>query len=119
MAWNRVNRVEDVVAVGDEVRVVVSEIDDQGRLNLSMRDLMEKPEGYVERTDDDGGRSGRSGGRSFRGDRRGDRSDRSRGDRSRGDRDGRSRDRGGRDSRRSVDRGRDDDDREPRGERYF
>ena len=66
MAWNRVNRVEDVVAVGDEVRVVVSEIDDQGRLNLSMRDLMEKPEGFVERSDDDGGRGGKSGGRSFR-----------------------------------------------------
>ncbi len=120
MAWNRVNRVEDVVAVGDEVRVVVSEIDDQGRLNLSMRDLMEKPEGFVERSDDDGGRGGKSGGRSFRsGGGRGDRGDRSRGDRSRGDRDGRSRDRGGRDNRRSVDRRRDEDDREPRGERYF
>ena len=76
MAWHRVNSVEDVLAVGDSVKVVVSEIDDQGRLNLSMRDLMEKPEGYVER-EDEGGRGGRrsdSGSRGGRGDyRRNDR----------------------------------------------
>ncbi|HHW93057.1 MAG TPA: polyribonucleotide nucleotidyltransferase [Clostridiaceae bacterium] len=119
MAWSRVNRVEDVVAVGDEVRVVVSEIDDQGRLNLSMRDLMEKPDNFVER-DDEGGRGGRSGGRSSsRGSGgRGGRSDR--GERPRRDREGKSKDRGGRDGRRSSFRRRDDDDdREPRGERYF
>lgn len=33
----RVNRVEDVVTIGQKVKVRVSEIDDQGRLNLSMR----------------------------------------------------------------------------------
>ena len=79
MAWQRVNAVEDVLAVGDPVKVVVSEIDDQGRLNLSMRDLMEKPEGYVER-EDDGGRGGRrsdSGSRGGRSDyRRNDRGSR-------------------------------------------
>lgn len=32
----RVNRVEDVVKIGQKVKVHVSEIDDQGRLNLSM-----------------------------------------------------------------------------------
>ncbi len=119
MAWDRVNRVEDVVDVGDEVRVVVSEIDDQGRLNLSMRDLMEKPEDYVERDDNDGGRGGRSGGRSSS---RGGRGDRTRGDRPRRDRDNKGRERGGRDGSRRSSGGRrrdDDDDREPRGERFF
>ena len=48
MAWNRVEKVEDVVKEGDKVHVKLIEIDSQGRLNLSMRDCMPKPEGYVE-----------------------------------------------------------------------
>ncbi len=36
----RVERVEDVVAVGDQVIVKVTEIDDQGRINLSRRDAL-------------------------------------------------------------------------------
>jgi polyribonucleotide nucleotidyltransferase len=36
----RVNRVEDVVNVGDEVEVKVIEIDDMGRVNLSRRALL-------------------------------------------------------------------------------
>jgi len=35
----RVEKVEDVLAVGDEVTVKVLEIDNQGRINLSMKDL--------------------------------------------------------------------------------
>ena len=35
----RVEKVEDVLAIGDEVTVKVIEIDSQGRINLSMRDL--------------------------------------------------------------------------------
>ena len=35
----RVEKVEDVLSIGDEVRVKVSEIDSQGRINLSMKDL--------------------------------------------------------------------------------
>ncbi len=35
----RVNKVEDVLKVGDKVTVKVTEIDDQGRINLTMRDL--------------------------------------------------------------------------------
>lgn len=42
-----VNKVEDVVAVGDEVIVKVTEIDDQGRLNLSRRDALVEVEGAV------------------------------------------------------------------------
>ena len=72
MAWGHVNQVEDVVSVGDNVTVVVSEIDDQGRLNLSMRDATEKPDDYVEpkhdgrRGGNDRDRGGRSGGRGGR-----------------------------------------------------
>lgn len=42
----RVNKVEDVVHVGDKVRVKVLEVDKMGRINLSMRpqDLVEKQE---------------------------------------------------------------------------
>ena len=48
LAWNRVEKVEDVVHEGDKVRVKVIEIDNQGRINLSIRDTLPKPEGYVE-----------------------------------------------------------------------
>ena len=43
----RVEKVEDVVAVGDEVIVKVTEIDDQGRLNLSRRDALIELEGMT------------------------------------------------------------------------
>ena len=36
----RVERVEDVVAVGDELIVMVTEIDQQGRINLSRKDAL-------------------------------------------------------------------------------
>ena len=35
----RVEKVEDVLTVGDEVRVKVSNIDNQGKIDLNMRDL--------------------------------------------------------------------------------
>lgn len=37
---NRVNKVEDVVSVGDEILVKVTEIDNQGRINLSRKDAL-------------------------------------------------------------------------------
>ena len=39
LARKRVNRVEDVVNIGDEVTVKVIEVDRMGRINLSMKDL--------------------------------------------------------------------------------
>ncbi|MCE9586460.1 polyribonucleotide nucleotidyltransferase [Candidatus Uhrbacteria bacterium] len=39
MALGRTEKVEDVVNIGDTVKVVVYEIDDQGRINLSMKRL--------------------------------------------------------------------------------
>ncbi len=41
---HRVGKVEDVLNVGDEVKVKVTEIDRQGRINLSRKELLEKPE---------------------------------------------------------------------------
>ena len=79
MSWGHVERPEDVVEPGQEVKVVVSEIDSQGRINLSMRDLQEKPADYVEplrresrdRADSRDRRGGRGGERrnNYRGDR--------------------------------------------------
>lgn len=45
LAHTRTDKVEDVVKIGDIVRVIVTEIDHQGRINLSMKDLIPKPEG--------------------------------------------------------------------------
>ena len=39
IAKERINKVEDVLKVGDEVTVKVYEIDDQGRINLTRKDL--------------------------------------------------------------------------------
>lgn len=44
LADKRVEKVEDVVAVGDIVPVKVKEIDSQGRINLSMKAAMKKSE---------------------------------------------------------------------------
>jgi len=54
LAWSRVNKVEDVVTVGDQIRVKLVEIDEQGRYNFSHKVLLPhpagtggtKPEGY-------------------------------------------------------------------------
>ena len=40
----RTNRVEDVVSIGDTVKVKVLEIDNRGRINLSMKALTESDE---------------------------------------------------------------------------
>lgn len=39
---HRVEKVEDVVNIGDKVKVKVIEVDDQGRINLSRKDLLPK-----------------------------------------------------------------------------
>ena len=40
----RVNKVEDVLQIGDRVKVKVIEIDDQDRINLSMKDVEDEKE---------------------------------------------------------------------------
>jgi predicted RNA-binding protein with RPS1 domain len=46
LEWNRVENVEDVLNTGDEVRVKLIEIKDDGKLSFSRKALLEKP-GYL------------------------------------------------------------------------
>lgn len=48
ISWQRVGRPSDVLKMGDKVKVKVKEIDNLGRVNLTMKELLPKPEGYVE-----------------------------------------------------------------------
>jgi polyribonucleotide nucleotidyltransferase len=48
LEYRRVEKVEDVVQEGDIMRVKLIGIDNQGRVKLSRKALLEKPEGYVE-----------------------------------------------------------------------
>ena len=43
LAHERVESVEDVVEIGDKVKVKVIEIDDKGRINLSRKALLPRP----------------------------------------------------------------------------
>ncbi|MCI5839174.1 MAG: polyribonucleotide nucleotidyltransferase [Peptoniphilaceae bacterium] len=40
----RIGKVEDVLSVGDEIKVIVTEVDKQGRINLSHKELLKKEE---------------------------------------------------------------------------
>ncbi|AND79950.1 polyribonucleotide nucleotidyltransferase [Streptococcus pantholopis] len=44
LAWRRVNKVEDVLSLGDEVDVKVIKIDDKGRVDASMKALLPRPQ---------------------------------------------------------------------------
>lgn len=44
LAHERVNKVEDVISIGDEILVKVTDIDQQGRINLSRKDAIKKPD---------------------------------------------------------------------------
>jgi polyribonucleotide nucleotidyltransferase len=46
--WKRVEKVEDVVKLGQTLKVRVMNIDEKGRVDLTHRDFVPKPEGYVE-----------------------------------------------------------------------
>ncbi len=81
----RVNRVEDVVQVGDELTVMVTNIDDNGKIRLSRQAVLEGWTPEEAREHDAGGRSG--GGRP--GGDRGGRPGGDRGGRPGGDRGGR------------------------------
>jgi len=98
--WKRLESLDGVLAEGDEVEVKLLEIDAKtGKLRLSRKALMDKPEGFVERPPRERGEGERRGDRRDRDDR-GGYGDRDRGDRRHGgDRD-RDRDRDRRDRRR-------------------
>ena len=57
----RVERVEDVMNLGDEVEVKIIEVDREGRVRFSRKELLPKPEGYEERPPRDGGDRGGGG----------------------------------------------------------
>jgi polyribonucleotide nucleotidyltransferase len=79
IAHQRVEKVEDFLTEGQVVKVKVLETDEKGRIKLSMKALLERPEGFVEeeRPRRDFGDRGERGDRGPRRDR-GDRGDRPR-----------------------------------------
>ncbi|MBP9760690.1 MAG: polyribonucleotide nucleotidyltransferase [Candidatus Magasanikbacteria bacterium] len=48
VAWARTNKPSDVLKIGDTVTVKVKEIDNLGRVNLSIKALLPRPEGFVD-----------------------------------------------------------------------
>ncbi|HEX4934955.1 MAG TPA: S1 RNA-binding domain-containing protein, partial [Gemmatimonadaceae bacterium] len=96
MRHTRVEKPEDVVKKGDRVTVKLIDRDERGRLRLSMKALLPKPEGMSETPAGDGGEGGEGGG-----DRGGDRGERGPRRERGGDRGG---DRGRRGGRGGVDR---------------
>ncbi len=75
MQWGRTEKTEDVVKKGDRVKVKLIERDERGRLRLSRRALLPKPEGMPEGDAGGEGSSGEggNGGGEGRGDRGGSR----------------------------------------------
>ncbi len=49
IAWERTNKPSEVLKIGDTVNVKVKEIDNLGRINLSMKALLPRPEGFQDR----------------------------------------------------------------------
>lgn len=70
IAWARTNKPGDVLNLGDKVKVIVKEIDAMGRVNLSMKALLPKPEGYQEMPPRPSFDRGSRGGNNRRGDDR-------------------------------------------------
>ncbi|MDD2921609.1 MAG: polyribonucleotide nucleotidyltransferase [Anaerolineales bacterium] len=83
LASERVNSVEDVCAMGDELTVMVTDVDPQGKIRLSRQAVLEGWSAEEAREKDKGGsRGGNGGGRGGdRGGRGGDRGGRNGGDR--------------------------------------
>jgi polyribonucleotide nucleotidyltransferase len=76
MRHERTEKTEDVVKKGDRVKVKLIDRDERGRLRLSMKALLPRPEGMPEPEPGNGG--GEGGGRRDGGDRGGDRGGRPR-----------------------------------------
>lgn len=94
VSWKRLENLDGVLAEGDKVKVKLVGTDPKtGKLRLSRKALMPKPEGYVEPERREGGDRPRRDGGNDRG--RGDRNDRG------GDRRGNDRDRGPRNNDRN------------------
>ncbi|MFA5211435.1 MAG: polyribonucleotide nucleotidyltransferase [Patescibacteria group bacterium] len=77
ISWERTNKPSDVLKLGDVVKVKVKEIDNMGRVNLSMKILKDKPENFTENNREDRGprnsdRNNRGNGNFRNNDRRND-----------------------------------------------
>lgn len=49
IAHERINHPKDVLKINDTIKVIVTEIDEKGRVNVSAKDLLPKPEKVVEK----------------------------------------------------------------------
>ena len=63
LEWRRVDKVEDVCAPGDSMKIKLIKIDDQGRLDFSRKALLEKPEGWTPPPKRDRNQGGRDRGK--------------------------------------------------------
>ncbi len=62
LAWEHVNRTEDVLKAGDEVKVKVIDIDDEGKIRLSRKELLPRSDNH---SDSDKRRGGSGRGRAY------------------------------------------------------
>lgn len=65
-AWGRTADINDVLKLGDKVDVKLKKISGPGRFELSMKELLEKPEGYFEERKSDRQRQGNNRSRNSR-----------------------------------------------------
>ena len=49
LGWGFIDKASDVVKLGDIIKVRITEIDDHGKVKVSHREFLEKPENYEER----------------------------------------------------------------------
>ena len=101
IAWEHVDKTEDVLSMGEEVKVKVVSVDDDGKIRLSRKELLERGEGSSDSSR--GSSSSSRSSSSRRGDRGGGSSNRSK--------------RGGSSKNSSGGSGRDSGSREPRADR--
>ncbi len=63
ISWERTPKISDVLHLGDKINVKVINVDENGKVKVSARELLEKPEGYVEpKKKSSNGRSSSRGG---------------------------------------------------------
>lgn len=62
LKWDYVENASDIVKVGDSLKVVVIGIDESGKVKVSHREFEQKPEGYVERPENDRPRQSKGNG---------------------------------------------------------
>ena len=61
LAWEHVNKTEDVAKAGDEMEVKVIEVDDEGKVRASRKELLPRPPGGEDRGGSSRGGSSRGG----------------------------------------------------------